>query len=108
MKSVVEVDALHAAFWFALACGLAFIFGYSKLVPWWRRRAGWVAVLHGFADIMFVTPFCLNSVWHWLGAEPWFLWYFVASEFLGGSIELVRLWIVYTEIRRRRVPPARP
>lgn len=98
-------DALTFALWFAWACGLIFLFGYSKLTPWWRRRAGWVVSMHGIADIFFTTPLVLHFVWHNVGTSGWFRWYFAGSFTLAGLIELLRLWMVWTEIKRRRVPP---
>lgn len=101
----LEADALDAALWYAWACGWVFLLGYSKLTPWWERRPGWVASLHGISDLFFTTPFVLHFIRHGIGQEPWFAWYFAGSFSLAGTIELVRLWLVWSEIRRRRARP---
>jgi hypothetical protein len=92
----VEADFLAAAFWYAWGCGWLFLVGYSRMTPWWERRAGWVAASHGVADLCFTTPFLLHYLWHWVGTESWFLWYFVGSELMAGSIELARLYLVWS------------
>lgn len=103
MVTRFEADALTFALWYAWCAGWVFLLGYSWLTPWWRRRPGWVASLHGIADIFFTTPFVLHFIWHHIGTSVWFGWYFAGSFTLAGSIELLRLWLVWSEVRRRRV-----
>lgn len=103
MATRQAADALTFALWFAWTSGLIFLVGYSWMTPWWERRPGWVASLHGVADIFFTTPFVLHFIWRHIGGTNWFTWYFACSFTLAGSVELLRLWLVWTEIRRRRV-----
>ncbi len=98
-------DALTFALWFAWACGWVFLIGYSWLTPWWERRPGWVASLHGIADLFFTTPLILHYLWHNIRNALWFEWYFSFSFTLAGLFELLRLWLVWDEIRRRRIRP---
>jgi hypothetical protein len=101
----LEADGLDVALWYAWACGFVFLIGYSWITPWWERRPGWVASLHGVADLLFTTPFVLHFIWRGVGQASWFGWYFAFSFFVAGSIELLRLWLVWT-LNRRRTPDA--
>lgn len=101
----LEDDAITVGIWYAWSCALLFLVGYSWLTPWWERRPGWVASLHGWAFVALTTPFVLKYAIHVNTQHPWFAWYYAFSFVLAGSIELLRLYLVYSlqpRGRRRR------
>ena len=92
----VEADAIAVSIWFAWVCALLFLLGYTKITPWWERRPGWVASMHGWAFLMLTTLFVVRYVFHVNTGRPWFAWYYVGTFLASGVVELVRLWLVWS------------
>ena len=101
----LEADAITVSIWYAWSAALCFVVGYSWMTPWWERRPGWVASLHGWAFVALTTPFVLKYTIHVNTGHPWFAWYYAGSFLLSGSVEWLRLWLVWT-LNRRRAPDA--
>jgi hypothetical protein len=98
-------DAIAVFIWYAWSAALVFVLGYSWMTPWWERRPGWVASLHGWAFLLLTTPFILKYAIHVNTTHLWFAWYYAGSFFAAGTVEYLRLYLVWSlqpKGRRRR------
>lgn len=88
-------DEIEASVWFAWACALAFLAGYTLRARWWRYLEGRALAGHGFAFLLLTTPFVLRYATDLNLSHAWFAWYYIASFAVAGLIELWRLSVVW-------------
>lgn len=83
-------DALDASVWYAFFCSIWFIANYTKITPWWKNVVGTGMVSMSVALIILILPQIIHLTTGLNLGNTFFLWYYVASFFVAGTIELWR------------------
>lgn len=88
-------DEIESAVWFAWACALGFLAGYSLRAKWWHYLEGRAMAAHGVGFLLLTTPLVVHYAAGVNTGHAWFGIYYIASFAVAGLTEVWRLWVVW-------------